>query len=708
MEKFKKRLKEYGAIAWAFLKAQLQRFWVLLRRLWKKYHVTKVGLLIVLSVGLIMSVVLTVQARQISVESLQVGLQEPTTIIDDQGEAAGTLYSQKGSYTPIEDISPHIQAAVVSTEDQRFYKHIGFDPIGIGRAAVGYVLQGEIVGGGSTVTQQLAKNAYLTADQTLVRKLKELFLAIEIEKSYPKDTILEMYLNNSYFGQGVWGVQDAARKYFNKDAADLNISESATLAGILKSPSYYNPIDHYDNAISRRNVVLSLMEETGAITPEERQAAASSDLALSDGYNPTDDYRYPYYFDAVISEAISRYDLEEQDVLNNGYTIYTNLNQKQQQQMDAVYAEDWRFETAADDTPSQSASIAIHPETGGVTAVVGGRGEYTFRGFNRATQMRRNPGSIIKPVGVYAPALEAGWDIDSLLVDELQSFGADENGEGGYKPENVDHTYDGEVPMYQALAESKNSATVWLLNEIGLSRGYNKLQNFGIRVTKEDYNLSAVALGGMKDGATPLEMASAYSVFANDGVRVEPHFITKIVDATGAVIVDNTDPKEKRVLSQEVNDDMNRMLLNVIENGNASSVQPSGYQIAGKTGTTQTSTGDGATDQWIVGYTPDLVIASWAGYDYTDVEAGRYMKSFTSAGIGQVLKAEFEAMIPHTNQTQFAVDDSDIEVIVKENKQDQTIQRIREGLQQAGEVLRESTGKAVNEAKNLLERFMNR
>ncbi len=611
---------------------------------------------------------------------------------------------------PIEEISPTIQHAVISTEDQRFHQHMGFDPIGIGRAAVGYVLNGRIVGGGSTITQQLTKNAYLSADQTLLRKLKELFLAIELEKSYSKDTILEMYLNNSYFGQSVWGVQDASLKYFNKNAADLSISEGATLAGILKNPSNYNPIDYYETAIGRRNVVLSLMEGTGTITPDERQAATNSELALSDGYEMTNTYRYPYYFDAVIREATTRYKLDEQDVLNNGYTIYTALNQNQQTQMTNIFKEKWRFETATDGTQSQSASISLDPATGGVTAVMGGRVEddYQLRGLNRATQMRRQPGSVIKPLGVYAPALEAGWEIDSMLVDELQTFGADENGEGGQTPENVDKVYDGEVPMYQALAVSKNSATTWLLNEIGLRRGYNKIKEFGLPVTDGDYGLMAVGLGGMVNGVTPLEMASAYSVFANDGVRVEPHFITKIVDATGAIIVDNSKPKTKRVLSQEVNDDMNRMLLNVVESGNASRVKPAGYQIAAKTGTTQTEIREGATDQWIVGYTPDLVIASWAGYDITDVDAGHYMKSFTSAGIGQVLKAEFEMMIPHTNQTAFAVDNSDIEVIVRENKQNETVEQIKEGIKEAGKVIRETTDRAVDGAKRLLGRFMNR
>jgi Membrane carboxypeptidase (penicillin-binding protein) len=218
MDNFKRKTKEYAHIGWNFLKEKFHRFWVLLRRAWKKYHVTKVGILVILIMGLVISVVGTIQARQENVTTLRDNLQHTTTIIDDQGQESGTLYAQKGTFASIEQISPNIQHAVVSTEDRRFLSHPGFDLIGIGRAAVGYAVQGEIVGGGSTITQQLAKNAYLTLDQTLLRKIKELFLAIEIEKEYSKENILEMYLNNSYFGHGVWGVQDASLKYFNKNA----------------------------------------------------------------------------------------------------------------------------------------------------------------------------------------------------------------------------------------------------------------------------------------------------------------------------------------------------------------------------------------------------------------------------------------------------------------------------------------------------------
>ena len=315
-------------------------------------------------------------------------------------------------------------------------------------------------GGGSTITQQLAKNAYLTLDQTFNRKAKEIFLAIEIEKKYSKDEILTMYLNSSYFGNGVWGIQDAAKKYFGVDAKDLNLTESACLVGMLKGPSIYNPIDHLENATNRRDTVLELMVSNQKISQQEATQAQQVNLAslLNDTYTQNQsDYAYPYYFDAVINEATNKYHLKLQDIMKNGYKIYTYLDPNYQRQMQSVYEEDSYFpENAADGTMVQSASVAINPDNGGVEAVVGRRGEYTFLGYNFATQMKRSPGATIKPLSVYAAALESGYHPDSLLKDEPLDF---------YEAKNYDGTYAGEVPMYQAVAQSLNLPAVWLLRK---------------------------------------------------------------------------------------------------------------------------------------------------------------------------------------------------------------------------------------------------
>lgn len=643
------KIKRQIIIFWEWLSPHLSRFWKSFRRRWKKYHLTKISILSVLTITLGFSIYLNYLSRTANIEMLQAGLEQETTVIDVNGEAAGTLYSQQGTQVDIEDVSDNVVNAVIATEDRRFYDHKGFDLIGIGRAALGYLTSGGIVGGGSTITQQLAKNAYLSADQTMIRKLRELFLAIEIEKHYTKDQILEMYLNNVYLGNGVWGVEDASQKYFGKSASDVNIQEAATIAGMLKAPSNYNPINNYDRAINRRNTVLSLMVNNDFISEENYQEISQMGLHLADTYNRTSDYRYPYYFDAVISEAVNRYGIEEEDLMNRGYTIYTNLNQTAQQQMNKSFQNDSLFPTGADGTPVQSASVAIHPQSGGVSAIVGGRGEYTLRGFNRATQIRRQPGSVIKPLAVYAPALENGFEVDSVLQDELTSYGQTE-----YTPTNLSGTYQGEVPLHYALSNSLNAPTVWLLNEIGIGKGIDKLHDFGWDVDESERHLGGIALGGMNYGISPLDLASAYSTFANDGVRVEPHFITRIEDAMGNVIVNNDSPKSNRVLSESVNDEMNQLLLDVFDSGTAAANEPDGYQVAGKTGTTQRENGPGATDQWIVGYTPDIVVATWMGFDETS--DSRYLTSFANSGVGMVFKNQMEHILPYTSQTEFAVE----------------------------------------------------
>lgn len=680
-------------------KPTIRRLITIIRRKWKMYHGTKVLILSVLTVALFFSVYLAVLARSANVNSLRAGLEQPTTIMDENGEEAGFLYSQRGTFVNLDQISPNIVDAVISTEDQRFYSHRGFDPIGLGRAGLGFITnRGQIVGGGSTLTQQLAKNAYLSSDQTLMRKLRELFLAIEIEKHYSKEQILEMYLNHAYFGNGVWGVEDASLRYFGRSASEVSVSEAATIAGMLKAPSHYNPIDNYDRSISRRNTVLSLMASTEAITEDEKAAYSAMELSLTDGFSSTSGYRFPYYFDSVIREAENRFGIPEEDLMNNGYTIYTALNQTFQQQLDAVYASNQHFEVSADGTLVQSASIALNPRTGGVNAVVGGRGEHTFRGFNRATQMRRQPGSVIKPLGVFTPALEAGFSLDSMLVDELLSYGETE-----YTPTNLSGYYSGEVAMYRALADSLNAPTVWLLNEIGLSRGMRKVEDFGISLSDEDNHLGAIALGGMDRGVTPLEIASAYSVFPNNGIRKEPHFITRIVDATGAVVVDNSRVKSRRVISERTANEMNSMLLSVFESGTGRNIQPTSQKIAGKTGTTQTESRTGATDQWVVGYTPDIVIASWKGYDFTTDQ--HYLTTSTAEGIGQVMRASMEGILPHTEQSTFLVEEASQEL---QTSSPTFFERVTEGVEEAGSLLRESTTIFREQTGNLLERFRNR
>ncbi|MGO2628655.1 MAG: PBP1A family penicillin-binding protein, partial [Enterococcus italicus] len=609
-------VKQFLAALWQALKTYSKRFWLWIKpylhqlhlwrkRIWKKYHLHKVFLLVALVCLLCVSVYLFYVAKTTNVSELESGLKESTMIYDTDGESAGKLYAQKGTYIDLDDMSPALIDAVISTEDRNFYTHHGFDIKGIARAAVRMVINRSTEGGGgSTITQQLAKNAYLTLDQTFTRKAKEIFLAVEIEKHYSKDEILTMYLNTSYFGNGVWGVQDAANKYFGVNASELTVGEAATLIGMLKGPSIYNPIDHLKNATNRRDTVLQLMVDNNKLSASDAkvQANVSLDSLLNDTYQASsDNYQYPSYFDAVINEAVDEYGLDADDIMNRGYKIYTTLDQDQQKAMQETYAVDGYFpENASDGAIVQSATVAINPSNGGVTALVGRRGESVFRGFNFATQMKRSPGSTIKPLAVYAPALEKGYTPASVLQDSPLSY---------YDAQNYSGTYSGEVPMYQAVAQSLNLPAVWLLHEIGLETGFNKAKEFGLSLTDED-KYWGLALGGLQYGESPLTMAAAYSVFANGGTYYQPHLITKIVDSTGAVIVDNTEVKGKRVVSQKVATAMTSILLGTYSHGTGVLADPYGYTVAGKTGTTET--GFDATkvnDQWVIGYTPDLVMA---------------------------------------------------------------------------------------------------
>lgn len=621
------------------------------RRFDHRFYIGHWIILILLTLVLFTCTYYTIKVKTSNISNLKASLSTTTTIYDYKGKKAGSLYSQKGSFVEYNKISPNIRNAVISTEDRTFWTNPGFSIKGMARAGVNLIIHhGQITGGGSTLTQQLAKNSLLTQQQTFSRKLEELFFAIEINHVYSKKDILTMYLNNAYFGNGVWGVQDASRKYFGKNASDVTVGEAATLAGILRSPSYYNPIDHMANALSRRNLVLSLMASNGKITQQEAKAASQTGLELHDTFKNKDGYRYPYFFDAVVDEAINRYGLKEEDVMNRGLKIYTTLNQNYQGQLQDKFEQSWLFpQSAADGTQVQGASVVMDPTTGAVRAVIGGRGKHVFRGYNRATQMKRQPGSSIKPLAVYSPALQNGYHYDSELSNKLQKFG-----KNNYEPRNVDNQYSDKIPMYQALAQSKNVPAVWLLDKIGVNKGVQSVENFGIKVPKDDQNL-ALALGGLSSGVSPLQMARAYSAFANKGnLPNNSYFITKITDASGKVLAENNNTGTHRIISANTAKEMTTMMLGVFQNGTAQSAQPNGFRVAGKTGSTEVpnSYGFGTKDQWIVGYTPDIVMATWVGFDRTNQD--HYMHGVSETGITRLYKAEMEGILPYTAQTKFS------------------------------------------------------
>ena len=652
-------LNSSAARIWAVLKRGGRRIKKWVGRFWYRYQLTRWIIAVCLALFLIMSIHLTFVAKTADVKNLKNRLERTTVIYDRNKQSAGSLYAQKGTYVNLDRISKNVPNAVLSTEDRNFYKEHGFSIKGLGRA--GFLLvknkllhRDYISGGGSTITQQLVKNAFLTQQQTFSRKAREIFIAIEVENQYSKNEILTMYLNNAYFGHGVWGVQDAAKRYFNENASELTVPQAATLAGMLTSPGIYDPIDHPAATKQRRNLVLQLMVENHKLTQTQANQYKQTPLATSNGYAPSDTYKYPYFFDAVIAEAESKYDISEKDIMNNGYKIYTTLDQGQQRSMQQTYDDDDNFPVnTADGTKVQSASVAMDPKTGGVTAVVGGRGKHVFRGFNRATQMRRQPGSTIKPIVVYTPALEHGYFYDSTLQDKKQSYGTNH-----YTPKNYDDTYSGSVPMYKALYESLNAPAVWLLNKIGVNQGYATAEKFDLPVEKSDKNL-ALALGGMTKGVSVQQMARAYATFDNEGQMPSAHYIIKIEDASGRVIVQNKGNKTKHVISAKTAREMTSMMIGVYAHGTGASAKPAGYTLAGKTGTTNSGikgAEDGDRDKWMIGYTPDVVVATWEGYD--DTNASHALADITDRNINVLFKSEMTGILDNTPGTKFTVKDA--------------------------------------------------
>ena len=615
------------------------------RRFWRRFHLTKILLIIGLGFSLLTGGYLFYLAKTTNVKDLQNALKATTIIYDKNGDQAGSLTGQKGTYVELDAISENLQNAVVATEDRSFYKNSG---INYGRFFLAILTLGRS-GGGSTITQQLAKNAYLSQDQTVERKAKEFFLALEINKKYSKNEILTMYLNNAYFGNGVWGIEDASKKYFGVSASQLSLDQSAVLAGMLKGPEIYNPLYSVENATNRRNTVLQNMVAAGYIDQKTADQSAAVDIhgQLVDAYEgKSEDYRYPSYFDAVINEAVNEYGLTEEDIVKNGYRIYTELDQNYQASMQVIYDNTALFPVAEDGTRAESGSVALDPKTGGVRALVGRVGSDQnpgFRTYNYATQAARSPGSTIKPLVVYSPAVAEGWSTNKELDNSTTQYGSYEvNNYAGIQSSPT-------VPMYQALAESLNLPAVATANDLGLDTVFEYGKKFGLNMDKVDKSL-AVALGA---GVTtnPMQMAQAYGTFANGGVMNDAHLITKIENASGQVVKSHSQ-KSTRVLSGSTTDKMTNMMLGTFSNGTGVNAAPYGYTMAGKTGTTETSFNkDLSGDQWVIGYTPDVVISQWLGFPTTD--EGHYLTDSSAGTASEIFRNVANSVLPYTDGTQF-------------------------------------------------------
>lgn len=534
-------------------------------------------------------------------------------VFDHQGRFVGRLLPEQRYWVTIDRIPSFLQKAVVAVEDARFYEHGGIDLRGIARAVVKDVVKGRLAEGGSTITQQLIKNRYLTAEKSLDRKVKEGMMAIEFEKKYTKQQILEMYFNEIYYGNGAWGIAQAARIYFDKAPEELSDVECSFLAGIPKNPGRYNPLGKSADVAKRRTIVLKRMAEVGVLSARQLKQQLGSSAA------PLPQNRAPWYLALIRAKLLEQYGAAV--IEQGGLEVTAALDLPLQLQ-----AEQLIHKGVTRISPQlQGALVALEPASGDLLAVVGGT-EFTKGGFNRALQARRQPGSAIKPL-IYAAALEQGVTAASIWSDAAVAYPKG-NGEF-WQPQNYDGRSHGEMSLRQALASSNNVIAVKLLASIGIPAFTAVAERDGLHLPAAP-DLS-VALGTAE--VTPQELVAAYTPFANGGVRAEPRSILRVYDSYRRSWAEHP-PQTAQVLSPAAAFITTQMLKDVLISGTAKQLKKFSqhYPAAGKTGTTSDY-----HDAWFVGYTPQLVAGIWVGYDQP--RSGG--KGFTGGAVAAPLWEQF-------------------------------------------------------------------
>lgn len=566
---------------------------------------------------------------------------------DKDGKSIGGLFGgQNRTNIPLSDVPLKVQKAFLAAEDVRFYEHKGVDLQRILGAAWQDITKGKTQGG-STISQQLIKNTHLTNEQTLARKLQEARLALQLEQVYTKDQILEMYLNTVYFGNGAYGIEAAAQSYFSKSAKELTIAEGAMLAGTLKGPGIYAPHLHLDKSTERRNLILDLMYKYKFITADERDASKKEKVNLK--LSSATKENYGFYIDAAENEAVAITGITKEDLVSGGYKVYTTMDSKLQAKCDDLMSNESMYPPdASDGTQVQGALVVLDSQTGGVRAVVGGRSYTTKQGLNRATSSRRQPGSAIKPVLVYGPAIDRfGYSPATMILDEAVNF-------NGYRPVNAGGKYSGWVTLRQAVVRSINVPAVRTLNDIGLESAKDFASKAGIVFDPGDTSL-AIGLGGFTQGVTPLELASAYTSFASGGNYSKASFISKIVDSDGNTIYQNAYPSTP-IMSDSTAFIMTDILHNAAMSGTAKLLNFSKIPLAAKTGTVAWDVGN--KDVWLASFNPEYVIVSWMGFDRTD--RSHYMATSVTGGTftAQVCKEVYLYLYSKTAAPKFRMPDS--------------------------------------------------
>ncbi len=597
-----------------------------------------VALIACIGIGAGMYAAIVNEINEMNVQELALTRSSIVYYTDENGNSqeAATLFNAGNCiWVDSDEIPKVMKDAIVSIEDERFYEHSGIDIKRTAGATIGYIREklgmGTAKYGGSTITQQVIKNITQEKDRNVTRKVKEMMRAVAIEKQLSKDEILTMYLNVIYLANNCYGVEAASNAYFDKPAAKLTLNEAALIAGITQKPSYYDPVKNPENATKKRNTVLKKMYELGKITKEEYDEATASELGLKGSHEKIKSKIYSYFVDTVVNEVIKDLQTEKgyseafatQQVFGGGLKIYTTMDKNIQDAVESVFESSSNFTGAA--AKAQASMIIIDPSNGEIKGIAGGKGKKTdARGLNRATQSTRQPGSSLKPLSVYAPAIEKRIVTPTTsVVDEKIKI-------KNWEPQNAYSGFKGQMTVKKAVEISANIPAIKILQKVGIGTSYEYVtKKFGLTtVVDADKDLSPLALGGLTKGVTAKEMAAAYAVFANEGKYNEPHTYTKVLDSANRVLLEKSG-KNEEVISASTAYTMSEMLYGVV-NGSSGTGKvaklANGISTYGKTGTTNEN-----HDKWFVGYTPYYVGAVWFGFDQP--------KSITNAGISSSISA---------------------------------------------------------------------
>jgi len=568
---------------------------------------------------------------------------DQSLILYDRYDAEVTTLhaSEDRIWVALDDIPKYTRDAFISAEDARFYTHFGVDVIRIFGAAWADIKSGSFAQGASTLSQQLIKLSHLSNEKQMRRKIEEAVLAYQLERIYTKDQILEMYLNYVYFGGGYYGVEAAARGYYGVSAGELTVAQSAQLAGILKSPTRFAPHLRPEASVGRRNVVLSLMEEYGYINAEQSKEAKAEEVVLADGAGKN---RRGSYVDLALTEACEKLGVDMDTLLTGGYRIYTSMDPAVQAACNDIFDDENNFPADVGGTPVEAAMAVLDVQTGGIAAIRGGRSDDIALSYNRAVRIRRQPGSVIKPVIVYAPALEAGYTAATMLLDEQMSF-------GDYVPRNANGTYSGWVTMREAVTRSLNVPAVAVMNRVGLNTCKEFAGRLGIEFDETDDSL-VLALGGFTYGVSPLQVAGAFSVFGSGGIYNEPSCVRRVCDRDGNVVY-QSEAAGARVMSEANAYVLTSMLESVVEEGTGHRLSGTDIPLAGKTGTTGDAVGN--RDVWMAAYNPTYAATVWIGFD--DSAYGRMLPENVTGGTypALILKTLFERIYADAEPPNFTM-----------------------------------------------------